>query len=330
MSRLLLISPAFHGYWRSIAQAFTDLGYDVTAHPYDGGTKIERVRRKVRYQIPERLGLATDAQQRRCISERTASIVRRVRPDRLLVIKGDLLDAQFWDEFGPIPSALWLYDELRRTLHDDASLAPYRAIASYSHDDVASLSGALRSVAYVPLAFDQRTVVTPRQTNEIVFVGARYPRRAQLLVDLSDRGIPVRAYGQDWSSHPVDMVRTYRYRPAGVPAARTLARAAAYDVMAGAPATLNIHGDQDGFTMRTFEAGGIGAVHLVDRPDVQEFYEPGREVAVFENDDELADLSRRAINDAAWGDGLRNAARKRTLAEHTFTHRARSLETLWG
>lgn len=329
MSRLLLISPAFHGYWRSIAQAFTDLGYDVTAHPYDGGDRIERARRKVRYQIPQRLGLKTEEHERRCLSERTAAIVRHVRPDRMLVIKGDLLDHRFWDEFGAIPSVLWLYDELRRTRHDEASLAPYRAIASYSHHDVVDLSGGERPVAYVPLAFDPHAQVTPRQTNEIVFVGACYPRRAELLADLTARGIPVRAYGRDWSSHPLDMLRTYRLRPSGIPAARTVSRGVAYDVMAGAPATLNIHGDQDGFTMRTFEAAGIGAVQLVDRPDVTEFYEPEREVGVFENADELAELSQRAIADPAWGDRLRDAARRRTLAEHTFAHRAQALEALW-
>ena len=38
--------------------------------------------------------------------------------------------------------------------------------------------------------------------------------------------------------------------------------------MAGARANVNIHGDQDGFTMRTFETCGVGALQLVDRADV--------------------------------------------------------------
>ncbi len=330
MTRLLLVSPAFHGYHRSIEAAFQQLGYEVSTHAYDTGNRLDRLLRKARFQVPSRFGARTWDDEARQLSERTAEVVRAFRPDRLLVVKGDLLDGRFWEEFAGIPSVLWLYDELRRTHHDAVSLAPYRAIASYSHHDVISLSNDAKPAAYVPLAFDPDERVTPRQTNEIVFVGARYPRRAELLADLAARGIRVRAYGRDWSSHPLDMLRTYRVRPAGVPAGRTISREQAYGLMAGAPATLNVHGDQDGFTMRTFEASGIGAVQLVDRADVAEFYEPGREIAVFRNPDELAELCVRAVADDSWGDALREAARRRTLAEHTFVHRARALEALWG
>ena len=90
--------------------------------------------------------------------------------------------------------------------------------------------------------------------------------------------MPVRAYGRDWSGHPVDRLRTWRV---GTPACRpsaTSPRAEAYDVMAASAATLNLHGDQDGFTMRTFEAAGVGGVQLIDRTDVDGLYEPGAEV----------------------------------------------------
>ena len=58
-----------------------------------------------------------------------------------------------------------------------------------------------------------------------------------------------------------------------------------------------LDGDQDGFTMRTFEACGVGAVQLVDRADVAQHYEPGTEVAVFDGVDEAAELARRAAAD---------------------------------
>ncbi len=99
--------------------------------------------------------------------------------------------------------------------------------------------------------------------------------------------------------------------------------------MAGARATLNVHGDQDGFTMRTFEACGVGAVQLVDRADVSRHYEPGVELAVFGSPEEAAELAHRAATDRPWADRLRAAGRARTIAEHTFVHRARALEALW-
>ena len=50
--------------------------------------------------------------------------------------------------------------------------------------------------------------------------------------------------------------------------------------MAGAAANLNIHHDQHGSTMRTFEILGAGGLQLVDREDVAVHYEPGTEVLV--------------------------------------------------
>ena len=70
-------------------------------------------------------------------------------------------------------------------------------------------------------------------------------------------------------------------------------------------------------------------MQVVDRPDVAEFYDPDAEVAVFTSPEELVELARRAIADDRWGDRLRAAARARTLAEHTFVHRARALATQW-
>jgi spore maturation protein CgeB len=168
-----------------------------------------------------------------------------------------------------------------------------------------------------------------RPGDEVVFVGARYPNREALLTALAGSGVPVRAYGRDWSGHPLDRLRTWRLRQPAVPHGRDLPLAEAYGVMAGARAALNVHGDQDGFTMRTFEACGVGAVQLVDRADVSRHYEPGAELAVFGSPEEAAELAHRAVTDRPWAQGLRSAGRARTLAEHTFVHRARTLEALW-
>ena len=59
--------------------------------------------------------------------------------------------------------------------------------------------------------------------------------------------------------------------------------------MAGARASLNLHGDQDGFTMRTFEACGVGGLQIVDRADVDSLYDPGSELLVFNSTQELVE-----------------------------------------
>lgn len=138
------------------------------------------------------------------------------------------------------------------------------------------------------------------------------------------------AFGRSWSRHIWDVVRTKQFRAAGVDSGRDLNRSDAYGVMAGSPATLNLHGDQDGFTMRTFEAAGVGAVQITDRLDVAHLFEVGKECLAFSNVEEMVELTKRAMSDFAWARKIREAGRKRALAEHTFDHRIRTLESLWA
>lgn len=327
--RLLLISPGFHGYWRSIADALGRRGYAVTTHVYDAQSAMGRVAHKLGRELPQRLG--RDPVAAGGDTDRARERLESLRPDVLLVVKGDALGPDFWAAAQTVPRrGLWLYDELRRTAHDDESLAAGGPIASYSPLDVAELVDRGYDAIHVPLAHDPHMPVTSQRNDEVVFVGARYPRREEVLTGLVDLGIPVRAYGRDWSRHPFDRLRTWRLRTPSVAHGRDLDRADAYGVMAGARATLNIHGDQDGFTMRTFEACGVGAVQLIDRADVTAFYDPGVEVAVFDGAQEAADLTLRAARDPQWADGLRAAGQARTLAEHTFDHRIEALEQLWA
>ncbi len=329
-NRVLVLSPVFHGYWTSLERALAARGHDVRTVTYDDRGPVARVAAKLTHELPERMG-ADDARRRAATGHRARAAVLAHDPEVVLVVKGDAFDDDFWDLLDRRRQrrALWLYDELRRTGHTPRSLAAAGPVASYSPHDVATLSAQGLRALHVPLAHDPAVAFTPRPSGDVVFVGARYPAREALLAALQASGVAVRAFGRDWSRHPLDRARTWRVGHPGVPAGRDLPRAEAYGVMAGARAALNVHGDQDGFTMRTFEACGVGAVQLVDRADVSALYEPGTEVAVFGSAQEAAELARRAATDRAWAEGLRAAGRARTLAQHTFAHRAAALESLW-
>lgn len=328
--RLLLVSPAFHGYWRAIEAALTRRGYEVTTHLYDARGATAKVRHKLLVELPQRWGREQDTWS--VDSAAAADALQRSRPDVLLVVKGDTLGADFWEAATAVPRrAVWLYDELRRTSYDPDVLAAAGPIASYSRDDVAALTARGLPALHVPLAFDtDLSVPTRPTTHEVVFVGSRSPAREQILQALAGAGVAVRAFGREWSAHPWDRLRTWRWGSPKLPAGRDVGREDAYAVMAAALATLNVHGDQDGFTMRTFEAAGVGAVQLIDRADVAEFYDPGTEVLVFSSPDEAVAHAHRIGADPVAAARLRAAATARTLAEHTFDHRMRALETLWA
>ncbi len=331
--RLLLVSPAFHGYWRAIQGSFERRGYAVQTYRYDRFAGLRaKARVKARYQLADRVRLDGTSTMRRDLTAAAVLAVVQADPDIVLVVKGDAFDAPFWDLLDARRQrrALWLYDELRRTQHTHRSLSAAGPIASYSVHDVATLQAEGHIAVHVPLAYDAQVEVRPRPSHEVVFVGARYPARESLVHALQGAGVPVRAYGRDWSGHLVDRFRTWRVGSPRVPSGRDLTRRDAYAVMAGAVAALNVHGDQDGFTMRTFEAAGVGAVEIMDRPDVCTLYDPGTEVAVFTSPQEAIELAVRAARDRAWAEGIRASGRRRTMAEHTFDHRAAALEALWA
>ncbi len=330
--RILIVSPRFHGYWESITAAFSQLGYDVAACRYDDRSTLDKVAHKLTVELPQRLGLDRESAIRGGATRAAIGALRADRPDVVLVVKGDLLGDDFHEEIANASarSAVWIYDELANTRFTTDDIARFHGVASYSRRDTESLRASGIDCLHTPDAFDPNLDFVVRPSNDIVHVGARYPARVDALEALHEAGVPVRSYGREWSRHPYDLIRTWGASRPTVPGGREVPRSEAQGLMAGAPATVNIHGSHDGFNMRTFEAAGAGAVQLIDRSDVDELYEPGVEILPFGSHAELIELSRRAIRDDRWGDRIREAARARTLAEHTFLHRARHLETLWA
>lgn len=330
---MLLVSPKFHGYHSAISASLAARGHVVTTHVYDDhGGPLGRTVHQLRHQLPHKVGAGSLRRLGREQTARAVEAVRQVRPEVVVVMKGDSLDIPFWEALAGLPRITWLYDEVRRTRFHHDRLAAIGPVASYSRLDSADLERHGVDVRHLPLAYDHRLVPSPSRfrTPVVTFVGARYAARERVLTTLQVRGVVVRAYGRDWSGHPIDRLRTWRLGTPRVPSERDLSRAAAYDVMASSAATLNLHGDQDGFTMRTFEAAGVGGVELIDRADVDGLYEPGTEVLTWGSDDELVELCRRALDDSAWSDAIRSAARSRTLSEHTFDHRVAALEDAWA
>jgi spore maturation protein CgeB len=333
VKRLLLVGPAFHGLWRGIEGAFRQIGYDAHSHRYDDFTTVRaKLRNKLLHELPQRVTRDPGGRVRDDLTAGAVAALREFDPELVVVIKADVIGPAFWDELDArrTPRLLWLYDALASMSYDRGRMSRADQVVSFSRSDVAQMQEWGLPAQHMHLGFDSLLplpVLPP--TNEVVFAGARYPRREALLVELEERGVPVRAFGRQWSHHPWDRLRTWDVRRPRVPSGRDLDRATACARLRAATAALNMHGNQDGFNLRVFEACGVGGVQILDRDDVAELYDPGAEVAVFHSTDELVDLCRRAERDRAWAAGLRSRGAARTAAEHTFVHRARFLESLW-
>ena len=331
--RVLLVSPAFHGYWRSFARGLESLGHIVDPFVYHGfGSVGARVRNKLVYELPDQLGFTGGS--RAFARHVTRAAVRHLEQsacDAALIVKGDVLESPFWDALDErrIPNVLYLYDDLAQMRHDEQTMARPGHLATFSRRDHTTLLEAGYRSSYVPAFFDPEIPYSPFEQKAIVFVGSRYAAREATLVRLHRQGVPVVAYGREWSSRLRDRLRCWELRRRPVPGRPDVSRGQALGIVSGAAAAVNLHAGLDGFNPRTFEICGTGGLQLIDRVDVDTLYEPGREIVVFRSPEELEEVAERALRDPAWARPIREAARSRTLAEHTVQHRSRQLASLW-
>lgn len=99
-----------------------------------------------------------------------------------------------------------------------------------------------------------------------------------------------------------------------------------YQVLRRSRITLNSHIDlagQEAGNMRLFEATGVGAFLLTDRKDnLDTLFAPDREVAVWRSIDDCLKVIGRMIGDDDGRAAIAHAGHARTIAEHTYRHRA--------
>ncbi|MFW5488826.1 MAG: CgeB family protein [Desulfovibrio sp.] len=77
---------------------------------------------------------------------------------------------------------------------------------------------------------------------------------------------------------------------------------------------------------RVFDVPTCGAFLLTDHRDqIEELFEPGREVAVYKSPAEATDMARHYLEHPEERQAVTQAARKRVLAQHTYEHRMEKL-----
>ena len=105
-----------------------------------------------------------------------------------------------------------------------------------------------------------------------------------------------------------------------------------YRVLANARIAINRHGDiAEGHAnnMRLFEATGVGALLMTEAaPNLQELFEPGREIVAYENTDDLIEKARFYLEQDQERRAVAVAGQRRTLSEHTYRLRIRELTAL--
>lgn len=169
----------------------------------------------------------------------------------------------------------------------------------------------------------------PRFRAKLGFLGNRLPDREKRVEEFFERAarlLPGEKFllgGNGWQNKGL---------PANVTALGHVYTADHNAFNCTADAVLNVSRDSmasNGFSpaTRVFEAAGAGACIITDYwKGIENFLEPGREVLVAHNGEEVADLLRTFSPDQMKRIG--EAAHHRVLEEHTYAHRARQVQSI--
>lgn len=224
------------------------------------------------------------------------------------VVKAHGLPAAGWvgDKFGP--QARDLAHRLDRAYYTDSGFLAEAAAFGFP-DNGAYLPHAANTRRYFPST-------TPR-TDRIAFVAVPTQHRMALLRQL-DTSIAV--YGRRWSALGPSPHEVHD---------RWLARKQVPRLYQESLAVLNVRNELnvfEGLNQRSFEPPACGtAVIHDDLADLSRCFEPGKEVLVFRDGQELQDICERVRHDPALARRVGDAALARVQAEHSCTHRAQAI-----
>lgn len=191
-------------------------------------------------------------------------------------------------------------------------------------------------VFHLPLAADPQThyrTIQNEFVRDMFFCGVGFPNRIQLLSDCANAlsSFLVDVYGDHW---PEALKFCYNYR---------INNEALPDYYAASLVTLNIgrrfniansRYQLDATTPgpRTFEAAMAGAVQCVhfEQPEILDYFTPGKELFIFDDAKELADIINQLKENPELRLQMANAAQDRVNKEHTYKHRASKMLELIG
>jgi len=152
---------------------------------------------------------------------------------------------------------------------------------------------------------------------DVSFVGQCYGNRPEIVQKLKQHGISIEAYGFGWPNGPLstqEMVRMYSRSKINL----------GFGGVEGYTNTYCLKG-------RDFEIPMSGGLYLTEyHPELEKFYELGKEIVTYNNFDELVKKIQYLLSNPKEGKMIRNKGRQRALNEHTWEMRFEKIFNLMG
>jgi spore maturation protein CgeB len=309
-------SAAADSFVDNVASALRRLGHEVITRPPSSNAWLNSPLRR----------LSRDAMQkllpgRRTVEERwLIETARTVRPDVVLALTQVLGDETLFalKKMGVARVAWWgdtpanmrgmglLSDGWDHIfLKDQDGVAKFRRVGL----DAELLHEAMNPEWHRPL--------TEQANDRIVVAGSFYGYRQFLVRRLLAAGVPVEMYGARlprWTAPEIAARHTGRF----------IVREEKSHAFGAGLGCLNSTALSEGNSLncRAFEIAGAGGLQLLEyRPAVEDCFDPGRELLVFNTVEELLEQIAWAKADPAGARVIRQAGAARALSQHTYAHR---------
>lgn len=334
---VLIVGPDFFGYNQSIAQAFERRGFATCA--IDSPTHTPKgFWNRLSIDLAGKFGVHRYAKRwRSSFNARILQTAAELRPDLLLIIKGDWVDPATFEQIPARRKAIWFQDKVSRCgphSLDHAKIAD--AAFVFEGTDIETLqSEGCASPIFLPMAFDPeiyRNEGRAEKDIDVCFVGRMYDNRKEL-VDHMVAVFPA-ANIQIWGRYvryrePLTWLlwlrRMVNRRWRRVYRNRNIPPKAVNALYNRSKIVLNVHHGQsrNGCNPRTFEIMATGALQICDaNPFIRDEVSP--DIPQFQTITELEALLARYLQDDT---ARRDAAAKSEAAagNHTFDARVHAI-----
>ena len=305
----------------NLSHALRHSGAEVSDFAMNGA----QVLHSLRYKIAGKLTGNNDA----LMCDDLARQLKTFQPDRVIfiVIAALFMPPRMFELVREIcpdaHSTAWVGDRLTPREFGFAGLVDHVAVTDTAFMDDLRAYGYQTAASYLPLAVDTRRFhpMPVQRGNQVVYAANNSPGRGALIAKIPRR---LTLYGKGWS-------RLDKPTPHDIHA-RRLPYARLPEVYAGSLAVLNIRNEKNvinGLNQRSFEPYGCQTPVLNDdMADLPHCFEPGTEILVWRNLEELVEHYDRLQADPAFARRIGEAGYKRVLHEHTYAHRAHTLLAL--
>jgi spore maturation protein CgeB len=173
--------------------------------------------------------------------------------------------------------------------------------------------------------------------HDVTFVGQPHGNRREVVAELAAAGIDVRCWGNGWDGGRIEhdeMVRVFGASRVNLNLANSSTPDPTLRMRLGALARgrrIDTRPRPSQIKGRTFEVPGSGGFLLTDRVDhLEDYFEIGREIAVFSSTQELIEQVRHWLANPEERAAVADAGYRRVRAEHTYDHRFAAIFAAMG